>query len=145
MEPSPKFNYFVIDKILYWTTPAGASTLTVWFFFAPNNAFPIGDSFDILFCAKSTSVDPTIVYAISSLNSISNNLTRFPIWTVLVSISASSIIFAFLIFCSSSAISSSFSLWADFASSYSEFSDKSPNPLAVLILSAISVLFSVFK
>jgi len=55
------FPYLVIDNILYWTTPAGACTSIVWFFLAPKIATPIGDSFEILFCAKSTSVEPTIV------------------------------------------------------------------------------------
>ena len=53
--------YFVIDKILYLATPAGAWTSTIWFFLAPNKAVPIGDSLEILFCNKSTSVEPTIV------------------------------------------------------------------------------------
>ena len=44
-----------------------------------------------------------------------------------------------------SAILASFSACAVLASSYSEFSDKSPNPNAVFILSAISVLFTDFK
>ena len=69
----------------------------------------------------------------------------FPTCTVSVSISFSSIIFACLILFSNSAIFTSFSACAVFASSYSEFSDKSPNPKATLILSATSALFSVFK
>ena len=125
--------------------PDGASTSTVSPFFLPRSALPIGDSLDILFSAKLTSVEPTMVYSTSSSNSSSCNNTVFPIWTVFVSISFSSIIFAFLIFVSSSAILFSFSACADFASSYSEFSDKSPNPNATFILSATSVLFSVFK
>ena len=62
-----------------------------------------------------------------------------------MSISFSSIIFACLILFSNSAILTSFSACAVLASSYSEFSDKSPNPNATFILSAISALFSVFK
>ena len=73
-------------------------------FLAPNKAFPIGDSFEILFSAKLTSVDPTIVYETSSLNSISKTLTVFPTCTVLVSISDSSIILAYLNLFSNSAI-----------------------------------------
>ena len=41
------------------------------FFFLPNNDAPIGDSLEILFSAKSTSVEPTIVYSTFSSNSIS--------------------------------------------------------------------------
>ena len=59
--------------------PAGALTSTVAPFLAPNKAFPIGDSFEILFSAKFTSVEPTIVYSIYSSNSSSYNLTKFPI------------------------------------------------------------------
>ena len=69
----------------------------------------------------------------------------FPIWTVFVSISDSSITLAYLILFSNSAILVSLAAWALFASSYSEFSDKSPKPNATLILSVISVLFSVFN
>ena len=130
---------------MYFNIPAGAWTSTTWFFFAPISALPIGDSLDILFWDKSTSVDPTIVYVSSSLNSKSNIFTLFPTWTVFVSISDSSMILACLILFSSSAILFSFAAWADFASSYSEFSDKSPNPNATFILSAISPLFSVLK
>ena len=137
--------YFFIAKILNLIIPSGASTSTTSPFFLPSKAFPIGDSFEILFSTKFTSVEPTIVYSISSSNSSSYNLTVFPIWTVFVSISLLSITFACLIFASNSAICCSFSDWAFFASSYSEFSDKSPNPLATFILSAISVLFSVFR
>lgn len=54
-------SYFVIDKILYFIIPAGACTSITWFFFAPSKATPIGDSFEILLAAKSTSVEPTIV------------------------------------------------------------------------------------
>ena len=126
-------------------TPPGVSASTVWFFFAPRRAAPIGDSLDILFDAKSTSVDPTIVYSTSSSNSISCTFTTFPIWTVFVSTSDSSIIFAYLNLFSKSAILVSLAAWAFFASSYSEFSDKSPNPSATLILSAIAALSSVFK
>ena len=50
-----------MSNILYFIIPAGAFTSTVCFFLAPNNADPKGDSLDILFSAKSTSVDPTIV------------------------------------------------------------------------------------
>ena len=134
-----------MSKILYFITPAGAFTSTVCFFFAPKSAAPKGDSLDILFSAKFTSVDPTIVYSISSLNSTSSTFTVFPTCTVSVSMSFSSIIFACLSLFSSSAIFTSFSACAVLASSYSEFSDKSPNPNATFILSAISALFSVFK
>ena len=134
------FLYFVIFFISYFITPAGALTSTVWPFLAPKSAFPIGDSFEILFSAKFTSVEPTIVYSTSSSNSTSYNVTVFPICTVFVSISLSSIIFACLILLSNSAILASFSACAFFASSYSEFSDKSPNPNATFILSAISLL-----
>ena len=137
------FFYFVIDNILYFVTPAGAWTSTIWFFLDPSKAIPIGDSFDILFCNKSASVEPTIVYDTSSSNSSSHNLTVFPTWTVFVSISESSIILAYLTLFSNSAILSSFAACALLASSYSEFSDKSPNPKATFILSAISALFSV--
>lgn len=120
--------YFFIDSISYCIFPSGASTSTVSPFFAPNSALPNGDSFDILFSAKFTSVDPTIVYSTSSSNSTSYNFTLFPICIVFVSISFSSIIFACLNLLSNSAIFISFSVCAVFASSYSEFSDKSPNP-----------------
>lgn len=53
--------YFFIASILYFKTPPGAFTSTVSPFFAPNRAFPRGDSFEILFSAISTSVEPTIV------------------------------------------------------------------------------------
>ena len=139
------FFYFFIDNILYFAIPSGTSTCTISFFFLPSKAEPSGDSFEILFCAKSTSVEPTIVYSTSSSNSSSNTFTMFPTCTVFVSISDSSIIFASLNFFSISAIFSSFSACAVFASSYSEFSDKSPNPNAIFILSAISALFTVFK
>ena len=139
------FIYFFIDNILYFIIPAGACTSTVWFFFAPNNVAPKGDSFEILFWAKSTSVEPTIVYSTSSLNSMSNTFTVFPICTVSVSISFASIILACLTLFSYSAIFASFSACAFLASSYSEFSDKSPKPNATFILSAISALFSVLK
>ena len=59
--------------------PAGALTSTVAPFLAPNKALPIGDSFEILFSAKFTSVEPTIVYSTSSSNSTSYNVTVFPI------------------------------------------------------------------
>ena len=140
-----QFFYFFIDKILYFITPAGAFTSTTLFFFAPSKAAPSGDSFDILFSNRFTSVEPTIVYSISSLNSISSTFTTFPICTTSVSISFSSIILACLNLFSNSAIFTSFSACAVFASSYSEFSDKSPNPKATFILSAISALFSVLK
>ena len=110
---------------MYWTIPAGASTSTVAPFLAPKSALPIGDSFEILFSARLTSVEPTIVYSTSSSNSISCNFTVFPIWTVFVSISFSSITFAYLNLFSSSAIFISFSACAFLASSYSEFFDKS--------------------
>ena len=100
---------------------------------------------EILFSAKLTSVEPTIVYSIFSSNSTSNTFTIFPICTVSVSISFSSIILACLNLFSNSAIFTSFSACAFLASSYSEFSDKSPKPNATFILSAISALLSVFK
>ena len=84
--------YFDIFVILYLITPTGAWTSTISFFLFPNNAAPKGDSFDILFWDKSTSVEPTIVYSISSSNSISKTLTMFPTWTVSKSTSDSSII-----------------------------------------------------
>ena len=43
-----------------------ALTSTVAPFLAPNRAFPIGDSFDILFSNGSASLVPTIVYSSSS-------------------------------------------------------------------------------
>ena len=73
------FFYFVIFLISYSITPAGALTCTFAPFLAPKSAFPIGDSFDILFSAKFTSVEPTIVYYTSSSNSTSYNVTVFPI------------------------------------------------------------------
>lgn len=76
---------------------------------------------------------------------MSNTFTVFPICTVSVSISFASIILACLTLFSYSAIFASFSACAFLASSYSEFSDKSPKPNATFILSAISALFSVLK
>ena len=111
----PKIIYFVIDNILYFITPAGAFTSTVWFFLAPNNASPKGDSLDILFSAKFTSVEPTIVYSISSLYSISNIFTLLPTWTTLLSISDSSIILAYLNLFSNSVIFISLDACAFFA------------------------------
>ena len=61
----------VIFSILKDKTPAGASTSTTSFFFLPSKAFPIGDSFEILLFARSTSVEPTIVYSTFSSYSIS--------------------------------------------------------------------------
>ena len=139
------FNYLDISRTLYFIVPAGAKTSISWPFFAPNKAAPIGDSFDILFCARSTSVEPTIVYSNSSSNSSSKIFTLLPTCTVLLSISDSSIILAYLTLFSNSAIFISFAACAFLASSYSEFSDKSPNPNATFILSEISALFSVFK
>ena len=137
--------YFVIDKTLYLAIPPGVFTSTISFFFFPSKAAPTGDSLEIFFSAKFTSVDPTIVKVISSSYSSSCTFTIFPTWTVFVSISDSSIILAYLILFSNSAIFPSFSAWAFFASSYSEFSDRSPNPSATFIFSAISALFVVLK
>lgn len=75
---------------------------------------------------------------------MSSSFTVFPTCTVLVSISDSSIILAYLNLFSNSAILVSFSACAFLASSYSEFSDKSPKPNATFILSAISALFCCF-
>ncbi len=104
---------------LYLATPPGVFASIVSPFFAPINAAPIGDSFDILFLLKSTSVDPTIVYSSSSSYSKSNIFTVFPTWTVFVSISDSSIILAYFIFSSNSSIFASFAAWAFLASSCS--------------------------
>ena len=101
-------NYFLIDKIFNLMIPTGAWTSTTLFLFLPNNACPIGDSFEILLATTSTSVEPTIVYSTVSSNSTSNTLTMFPTWTTSVSISDSSIIFAYFIFSSNSAILISF-------------------------------------
>ena len=65
---------------------------------------------------------------------MSNTFTVFPICTVSVSISFASIILACLTLFSYSAIFASFSACAFLASSYSEFSDKSPKPNATFIL-----------
>ena len=65
---------------------------------------------------------------------MSSSFTVFPTCTVLVSISDSSIILAYLNLFSNSAILVSFSACAFLASSYSEFSDKSPKPNATFIL-----------
>ena len=69
---------FLISKTLYFATPPGVFASTVSPFFAPINAAPIGDTFEILFFDKSTSVEPTIVYSSSSLNSMSKIFTVFP-------------------------------------------------------------------
>ena len=53
------------------TFPLLKTASAISFFFFPNKAAPIGDSLDILFSARSTSVGPTIVYSTSSSNSIS--------------------------------------------------------------------------
>ena len=58
----PFLYYFFIFKICNFIIPAGASTSTISFFFLPIKAFPIGDSLEILFADKSTSVVPTIVW-----------------------------------------------------------------------------------
>ena len=75
----PLYVYFFIDKILYLAVPAGILNSTTCPFFAPSSAAPIGDSLEILFCVRSTSVEPTIVYSASSLNSKSFTFTVFPI------------------------------------------------------------------
>ena len=79
------------------------------------------------------SVEPTILYSNSSLNSTSRMITLQPMLILSVSTSSSSTTSAFFKSFSNSSILASISRCSSFAASYSAFSDKSPCSRASLI------------
>src|SRR3954452_13876799 len=118
--------------------PAGAATSTVSPFLCPSTARPTGDSFESLFAAGSASADPTISYSSLSPPSTYFTLTLVPTLTTSVPTAAVSITRAERSCSLSRAIRASSSACSFFASSYSEFSEMSPNSRASRIRSATS-------
>ena len=104
----------------------------------PISALPIGDSLESFCSAGSASVGPTIWNLRDSPDFWSLTWTRTPTPTVSVSIAFSSTTLARRSRSSSWAIRCSSSACSFLASSYSEFSEMSPNSRASLIRAATS-------
>src|SRR3712207_1036860 len=124
--------------ILYLREPRGAETSTISPFLRPMIALPTGDSFESLRSAGFASAEPTISYSTVSFASRSRRRTRVPIATTPFGTSSFSISRARFRRSSSCAIRCSSIACSFFASSYSEFSEMSPNSRACLMRSATS-------
>src|SRR4051794_4825624 len=114
-----------------WTV---TSSLRLW----PTRALPTGDSLESLFSAGLASVEPTIVYLSALPEDSSLTLTSEPTRTTSLSSSEASNTEAERSLSSSDAIRASSMACSFLASSYSEFSEMSPNSRASLMRSATS-------
>ncbi len=123
--------------------PRGTSTVTMSLRLWPIRALPIGDSLESLCSSGSASVEPTIWNFCESPVFWSLTWTIEPNWTSSVPRSFSSITVARRSLSSSWAIRCSSSACSFLASSYSAFSEMSPNSRASLIRSATSRRFTV--
>src|SRR4051794_10501084 len=117
--------------------PEGSVTLTASPFLRPTSALPTGDSLESRFAPGSASVDPTIVY-VSDLPLSSLTDTWEPTRTTSGDSSEASITDADRSLSSSVMMRDSSIACSFFASSYSEFSEMSPNSRASLMRSATS-------
>src|SRR5690606_25488495 len=128
----------VTSRISYFSTPSGACTSTMVPGVLPIMACPTGDSLEMRLLSGSASAEPTTKYSNSSPNSRSLSRTREPSPTTPSSFSDVSISLAFRRVFSSCKILPSRKACSFFASSYSEFSEMSPNSKACLMRSATS-------
>ena len=120
-----------------------AVTLTASPFLRPSSALPTGDSLESRLLAGSASVEPTIVYVDDLPESSSLTWTSEPTRTTSLSSSEASITEAERSLSSSVAMRASSIACSFLASSYSEFSEMSPNSRASLMRSATSRRLSV--
>src|SRR5699024_2566708 len=111
----------------------------------PSRLVTMGESLEIFPSNGSASALPTIVYVSSSPSGSSLKVTDFPKVTTLESLSSFSIMTALRIIFSICEIRLSTKACSSLAASYSEFSDKSPNPRAIFIRSTTSCRRFVFK
>ena len=125
--------------------PEGVETETVLPFFWLEIALPTGEFSDILFFLKSISDSPTSLYLYSCFVAVFWSVTVEPSETLSVERLESSTTSTALRIASSSSIRVSFSACSALASSYSEFSERSPCALASSIRAAISLLFLVLR
>src|SRR3954451_11481805 len=123
--------------------PLGSCTVTSSLRLWPTRALPTGDSLESLFSAGLASVEPTIVYFSALPEDSSLTLTSEPTRTTSLSSSEASITEAERSLSSSDAIRASSMACSFLASSYSEFSEMSPNSRASLMRSATSLRLSV--
>src|SRR4051812_24059907 len=122
--------------------PFGTGTETMSLRFLPIRARPTGDSLESLSSAGLASADPTIVYFWDLPVFSSLTWTTEPTPTTSVETSLASMICAARSFSSSWAMRDSSMACSFLASSYSEFSEMSPNSRASLMRSATSRRFS---
>src|SRR5215211_8973081 len=123
--------------------PLGSCTVTSSLRLWPTRALPTGDSLESLFSAGLASVEPTIVYFSDLPDDASLTLTSEPTRTTSLSSSEESITEAERSLSSSDAMRASSMACSFLASSYSEFSEMSPNSRASLMRSATSLRLSV--
>src|SRR4051812_9207483 len=118
--------------------PRGTGTDTTSLRLRPSSALPTGDSLDSFISLGLASAEPTILYFTDFSVFWSLTCTIEPTDTTSVDTAPSSITVADRSLSSSSAICFSSIACSFLASSYSEFSEMSPNARASLILSATS-------
>ena len=125
--------------------PDGVSVSTISPTLWPKSDFPTGDSSEIFPSIGFASMEPTILYSRTSPYSTSFNLTLLPISIISLLNSLESTIFTSLSIASICAILASTIACSFFASSYSLFSERSPNEIAVFIFDATSLRVFVFN